>query len=111
LRPAAAAADAISRLDIDQGARMLVADALAEAFAPDAHALLFRLFAAFPPRPRRDPASIRAIRRTLLDLREGYDPPDEDVLEQEALKRVFDAWDEYEYAAGTADGCEREVIS
>jgi hypothetical protein len=106
-----AAADAISRLDLDQGSRMLVADALAEAFASDAHPLLVRLFAAFPVRPPRDPASIRAVRRTLLDLRDGYDPPDEDVLEQEALKRVMDAWDEYEYASGTAEGCEHEVIS
>jgi hypothetical protein len=106
-----AAADALSRLDIDHGSRILIVDALAEAFAPDVHPLVFRALGGCPPPSRRHPASIRAVRRTLLDLRDGYDPPDEDVLEQEALARVMDAWDEYEYAAGTAEGCGNEVVS
>lgn len=55
--------------------------------------------------------AIQGVRRTLLDLRDSYDPPDERVLEQEALTRVMDAWDEYEYAAGTHEGGAHQVIS
>lgn len=54
---------------------------------------------------------IRTIRRELIALHESYEPPDEYVSEQEALDRVLDAWDEFEYAAGTAGGGDNEVLS
>jgi hypothetical protein len=54
--------------------------------------------------PGGDPDRVRRIRRDLIALSEEREG-------DEALGRVLDAWDQFEYAAGTAEGGEREVIS
>jgi hypothetical protein len=54
--------------------------------------------------PGGDPDRVRRIRRDLIALSEEREG-------DEALERVLDAWDQFEDAAGTAEGGEHEVMS
>lgn len=51
---------------------------------------------------------IRTIRRELIAIEEASEYVD---LPRESLKRMLDSWDDFEYSAGTAEGCENEVTS
>jgi hypothetical protein len=52
---------------------------------------------------------VRMVRRGLIWLREHDGALGSDA--RDSLERVLDAWDEFEYAAGTVEGGEKEVVS